>query len=1422
MAQFEDLYKFNIQGNYGKQLGELRSSLKDVQGEWEDLKSKFGKGASFAQASKEIKELEGSAKQLAITTKQVAGEERRLGTASDTLAGALNTLTDQQNKLQVSRKAELITLEQARKNANPRIIQLRAEVAALRKLTSFLEKKATAERFAELAAEAGIDISKKKKAVFSAEAEALRKIARANEQLAVSEQLRARGYDPQGNAKVNGPELSPDLARKAKAEQQLFKEIEQLKFNEEVNSLKKTNGEFKRLTAEADRAKRALKGVNSAAKETQSGFSRLAFTFRRLVGVMAAFTVARKVAAGFTEMLKSAISFNASIERARVGISGLIAASAEVRSPGGDQLGIDDQLLRSQDLAIDQMNKLRVDALATAGSYDELKEAFQTAIAPGQQAGLTLDQIRKITVDISQAATGLGVAQNQLAEEIRSLVQGTITPKNTRVATALGISNADIRRARELGNLFEFLQTRFEAISKTGVKLMDTFTAQLSNASDAFQQLLEKSSKPLFLQLKDGIKQFQDAIFSISDEKLLFNPNAIRAFEGLFDGLARGVEGITNAFSQLDAQGLADSFGAVGDVLGLAATVVANALKTAFNLATPLLGAFNLIVAVVTKIGSFLNVAFGGVLGTAVLTFGRLLVIVTAYNFVVAKSGVLWKGIVRQVKLLSVLSRLSAAELDIVNVKLKGIRGLVVKITALARRLLIPLVLITGAILAIDQVLAAFGSDFSVFDAVSGAFAFLNDKLDSIILGSKKGKEALDEMSDPTAFGLLVNRFTELNTEMDELGRTIDNKITAALATMATTLKGIEAPALVQQQLSAMAQAFRQLDETARNTKATLDDLRKQEKKALESQPGQLKLTGNLDDARARLSQLGKDLKNDLKEADEVVKGFNKALFGQSRGREPEAFANRDAALAKQASIQKQITENLKLQGVYRTRIDESLAKEVELAGIAKTARESIFKLEARSEELRIKATTEYSAAVAELNAKTLIQQRNARLSADGDLKQAQASLLIAQGVQPLQAELLQADAKLIKQRADFQIAQRELLQGALGIQDIIKSLAENGGDRGLIESLQVAKNGYLEQEQQLTRLNELRQQALLLEKERARLLGGGGDFGDGFNIGLQDFKREAPTLAQAGQNFAKSAADGLANFGATSLAQSVAAAFDPNKNFDLKEAAGNFLQQLGTGLLTDFLKGIFKSLITEKALDIGKDTLDAAAKGADALSNAADTGAEAASQAAFATSVGVFGSGAAVFSGAVAAFTAASSGQTAGKIVGALGQGSVLAGATGGAVNRMRRFPARLTDAHRNAPGFARGGRPRSIDPRDTIPAWLRPGEWVIRPESVSKYGDGLFDMLNRGQINPALLRSLSAGAPAVKAPRARTGFATGGKAPSSSRGSSAAAATPTYQFFDEQVLDRALASGSASMIRYTRRRRSDFRAALGLEAGS
>ena len=283
---------------------------------------------------------------------------------------------------------------------------------------------------------------------------------------------------------------------------------------------------------------RSLKGQLGTAQK-------LLFTFRRLVGALAIFTLARRGVQVFNDLVKAGVQFNDKVETATLGIAGLVVTLGDVRDAQGGAVSATEQLNLALGVARSQTALLRQDSLKTVATFEQLLDTFQVSVGPGLAAGLNLDEVRQLTVDISQAAGALGVPQNQLAEEVRSLLSGTIQARTTRIATALGISNEDVRRLKETGELFDTLEEKFAGFNEAAQRqARETFSGISTLLKGIVQEVLGQAAQPLFQELIGIGNQLFDTILSVKDEagKIRPNPEAVAAFQKIFDALKRAVD----------------------------------------------------------------------------------------------------------------------------------------------------------------------------------------------------------------------------------------------------------------------------------------------------------------------------------------------------------------------------------------------------------------------------------------------------------------------------------------------------------------------------------------------------------------------------------------------------------------------------------------------------------------------------------------------------------------------------------------------------------------------------------------------------------------------------------------------------------------------------------------------------------------
>jgi len=378
-----------------------------------------------------------------------------------------------------------------------------------------------------------------------AETEALRRQAKVAKELRVAELLKAQGLDARGRP-IQQPKVKlppPPIPAATTTEQE------------------KSLSFFQRL--------------NSFLLKTNENANKTSLTFRRLFGIFAAFTAIRLVVQGFRELVSELIRYNANIEQATLGVASLFTAVGDVRDATGETVTATQKLALAQGEARRQVQLLRRDSLQTAGTFEQLLEAFQTATAPGLEAGLNVDQIRQFSVRISQAAAAIGLAQNQLAEEIRSILQGTIQARTTRIAVALGISNEDIRNAKEAGVLFQFLSEKFAAFEEAGKVALGTFNAIFSNLQEGIQLVLQSGGLEFFEKLKATLQEIfnllvaQDPITGL----LTPDPRAVAVVKAFADALNSAIDSAKAVVASLTFDDAVNAAKAIGNAIKLAATL---------------------------------------------------------------------------------------------------------------------------------------------------------------------------------------------------------------------------------------------------------------------------------------------------------------------------------------------------------------------------------------------------------------------------------------------------------------------------------------------------------------------------------------------------------------------------------------------------------------------------------------------------------------------------------------------------------------------------------------------------------------------------------------------------------------------------------------------------------------------------------
>jgi hypothetical protein len=371
---------------------------------------------------------------------------------------------------------------------------------------------------------------------------------------------------------------------------------------------------YRAATIEANKLKRTLSDVNGLTGILRNSMLRLGTTLAATFGVFQAIR-------GFSEFVKSGLAFNDTIAKAEIGMAGLITALGDIRNSEGQIVTGAEAFGAAMGLAREQVEALRQDSLSTTASLSELLSTLQVSVGPGLAQGLKLDEIRKITVGISQAAAAISLPQNQLAEEVRSLLSGTIQLRTTRIAAVLGITNADVRRWKEIGTLSTEIQSRLAAFNKASEEAArSTLSGVGQRLADALSQAAGKAGEGLFKTLLDAGNDFFDRVVTIRDElgNLKPNPQFIASFSTLFNAVERIAKGVIGVVGDLD------KLNKIGKFIGTGVTVLFESLAVIVGTLVTAMQALSLVFETLAGWTGITAAGFGRFLGVVVTVIAAL------------------------------------------------------------------------------------------------------------------------------------------------------------------------------------------------------------------------------------------------------------------------------------------------------------------------------------------------------------------------------------------------------------------------------------------------------------------------------------------------------------------------------------------------------------------------------------------------------------------------------------------------------------------------------------------------------------------------------------------------------------------------------------------------------------------------------
>lgn len=255
-----------------------------------------------------------------------------------------------------------------------------------------------------------------------------------------------------------------------------------------------------------------LRKIEGEANSTNKAVGNLAGSLKSFT------TVGAQIAAGafgFTalsdsvsKLVSAGLQFNKAMETNAIGMTGILTSMTTLN---GKNMEWNQALKASQGI----IKGLNEDALKTAATSEELVGTFRALLGPGLGAGMKIDEIQKLTTTGVNAVKSLGLSGPQLIQELRDLVQGGITPASSTLATALGLTDADIKAAKASSEgLFNFLMERLKGFERAAQETPNTIAGMEDLLKEGFSKAMSIAVKPVQEKYKELMQQTSGLLFT--------------------------------------------------------------------------------------------------------------------------------------------------------------------------------------------------------------------------------------------------------------------------------------------------------------------------------------------------------------------------------------------------------------------------------------------------------------------------------------------------------------------------------------------------------------------------------------------------------------------------------------------------------------------------------------------------------------------------------------------------------------------------------------------------------------------------------------------------------------------------------------------------------------------------------------------
>lgn len=287
-----------------------------------------------------------------------------------------------------------------------------------------------------------------------------------------------------------------------------------------------------------DGIEKVSKTASKEIDNTSSSLDRMASSVKTLIASFIGYSA-------ISSVVKSGIELTGQFEQMKIGIASLISVNSQNITSLGKHINASQKFAMAQKDSAEAIQLLRKANLETPATLTQLTQGFQSALGPAMALGFSIKETVHYSTLMTQAAAAMGVPMDQLAQEMRSILDGNID-NNSIVAKNIGLTNEQIKAHIKQGDVYDFLIGKLSDFGAAGKEMENSWSGLTSSLEDSWNQFKMSTvhDSGIFDAAKAGV---------IELNKLLSNKNG--ELDSLTTSLTRHTEELVGVYAAFKAGG---------------------------------------------------------------------------------------------------------------------------------------------------------------------------------------------------------------------------------------------------------------------------------------------------------------------------------------------------------------------------------------------------------------------------------------------------------------------------------------------------------------------------------------------------------------------------------------------------------------------------------------------------------------------------------------------------------------------------------------------------------------------------------------------------------------------------------------------------------------------------------------------------